>query len=74
MLFGISSAPEEFQKRMNDTFGDVKGTAVIADDLLVYGEGDDMETATSDHDKNLRIVLERSRGRNRTLNKDKDRP
>ena len=46
MPFGISSAPEEFQKRMNDTFGDIKGTAVIADDLLVYGEGDDMETAT----------------------------
>ena len=33
----------------------------MADDLLVYGEGDDMETATSDHDKNLRIVLERAR-------------
>ena len=43
MPFGISSAPEEFQKRMDDTFGDIKGTAVIADDLLVYGEGDDME-------------------------------
>ena len=73
MPFGISSAPEEFQKRMNDTFGDIKGTAVIADDLLVYGEGDDMETATSDHDKNLRIVLERARERNLTLNKDKVR-
>ena len=73
MPFGISSAPEEFQKRMNDTFGDIKGTAVIADDLLVYGEGDDMETATSDHDKNLRIVLERAREINLTLNKDKVR-
>ena len=73
MPFGISSAPEEFQKRMNDTFGDIKGTAVIADDLLVYGEGDDMETATSDHDKNLRIVLERARERNLTLNKEKVR-
>lgn len=73
MPFGISSAPEEFQKRMNDTFEDIKGTAVIADDLLVYGEGDDMETATSDHDKNLRIVPERARERNLTLNKDKVR-
>ena len=73
MPFGISSAPEEFQKRMNDTFGDIKGTAVIADDLLVYREGDDMEIATSDHDKNLRIVLERARERNVTLNKDKVR-
>ena len=71
MPFGISSAPKEFQKRMNDTFGDLKVTAVIADDLLVYREGDDMETATSDHDKNLRIVFERARERNLTLNKDK---
>ena len=71
MPFGISSAPEEFQKRMNDTFGDIKGTAVIADDQLVYGEGEHMETATSDHDKNLRIVLERARERNLTLYKDK---
>ena len=38
MPFGISSAPDEFQKRMNDTFGDIKGTAVIADDLLLYRE------------------------------------
>ena len=73
MPFDISSAPEEFQKRMNDTFGGLKGTAVIAADFFVYGEGDDMETATSDHDKNLRIVLERARERNRTLNKDKVR-
>lgn len=72
MPFGISSAPEEFQKRMNDSFGDIKATAVIAgDDLLVYGEGDDTETASSDHDKNLRIVLERVRERNLTLNKEK---
>jgi len=59
MLFGISSAPKEFQKRMNDTFGDIKCTAVIADDLLVYG-GDGMKTVASDHEKNLRIVLERA--------------
>ena len=32
-----------------------------------------LETATSDHDKNLRIVLERARERNLTLNKDKVR-
>ena len=53
MPFGICSAPEEFQKRMNDTFGDLKGTAVIADD------------------RNLRIVLQRARDGNLTLNKDK---
>ena len=56
---------------MNDTFGELKGTAVVADDLLVYGEGDGMGNATSDHYKNLRIVLERARDRNLTLNKDR---
>ena len=55
---------------MNDTFGDIKGTVVIADDLFVYG-GDNMETATSNHDKNLRIILERAKVRNLTLNKGK---
>ena len=44
---------------------------MIVDDLLVYGDQDDMETVTSDHDKNQRIVLERARERNLTLNKDK---
>ena len=34
MPFGICSAPEEFQRRMNNTFENLKGTAIIADDLL----------------------------------------
>ena len=50
MPFGICAAPEEFPKRMNNTFENLKGTAVIADDLLVFGEGEDMETATKDHE------------------------
>jgi len=71
MPCGISSAPEKFQKRMNGTFGDIKGAVVIANNLLMYREGDEMETATSDHDKNLRIVLARARETNLTLNKEK---
>ena len=73
MPFGISPVPEEFQRRTNNTFADLKGTAVIADDLLVYGEGDDIETATTDHDKNLRSVLEKARERNLKINKEKVR-
>ena len=71
MPFGISSAPEEFQKRMNNTFEGLKGTAVIADDLLVFGEGNDMETAIKDHDQNLRNALQRAREKNLKLNKEK---
>ena len=69
--FGICSAPEEVQKRMNNTFEILKGTAVIADDLLVFGAGEDMETGTKDHDQNLRNALERARQIILMLNKEK---
>ena len=71
MPFGICSAPEEFQRRMNDTFENLKGTAVIADDLLVFGEGDDIETATKDHDQNLTNALQRARDSNLKFNRAK---
>ena len=71
MPFGICSAPEEFQRRMNNTFENLKGTAIIADDLLVFGEGDDIESATKDHDENLKNALQRARERNLKLNKEK---
>ena len=60
--FGICSAPEEFQRRVNDiTFENLQGTAIIADDLLVFGEGDDIESATNDHDENLKNASQRAR-------------
>ncbi len=71
MPFGICSAPEEFQRRMNNTFENLKGTAIIADDLLVFGEGDDIASATKDHDENLKNALQRARERNLKLNKEK---
>ena len=39
MPFGISSAPEEFQRRMHVICQDLPGVVVIADDILVYGCG-----------------------------------
>lgn len=54
MPFGLNSGPEEFQRRMNNTLENLKGTAVIADNLLVFGKGDDFETATKDSDQNPR--------------------
>ena len=45
----------------------------LYDDFLVYGENHDMKTSTSYHDKNRRIVIERARVRNLTLNKEKVR-
>lgn len=39
MPFGIKSAPEVFQQRMVEALEGLEGVAVIADDILVYGEG-----------------------------------
>ena len=36
--FGISSASEVFQRKMNLSFEDIAGTEVIVDDILVWGE------------------------------------
>ena len=54
MPFGIKSAPEEYQRRIHEELEGLKGVAVIADDILIYGEGDYLETAKIDHENNLR--------------------
>ena len=61
MPFGISSAPEEFQRRMHLIVEGLPGVAVIADDILVYGCGSDY---VADHDANLRRLLQRARESN----------
>ena len=70
MPFGISSAPQEFQRRMNMIYQDLPGVAVIADDILVYGCGS-TEEYRQDHDANLKRLLERARDTNLKLNKHK---
>ena len=59
--FGISSAPEEFQRRQQEV---LEGVLKIADDILIFGRGDTREEADIDHDNNL----ERCRERNLKLN------
>jgi hypothetical protein len=71
MPFGISPAPEEFQRRVNDVLLGLPGIKVIADDILVYGSGATDEEAYLDHDKNLRGLMERCREKGLKLNPDK---
>lgn len=71
MPFGISSAPEEFQRLVHDVIGDLDGVETIADDLLVYGSGDSYEEAVVNHDQHLISLLDRCRERNLKLNKSK---
>lgn len=49
----------------------MKGVKVIIDDILIFGEGDDIKSATIDHDNNLLRLLTRLRKLNIKLNPDK---
>ena len=71
MPFGISSAPEEFQRRMHEVCQGLDGVAVIADDILVYGCGDTEDEYMKDHDANLTALLKRARETNLKLNRKK---
>ena len=56
--FGISSAPEEYQRRMNEA---LEGIAICADDIIIYGCGDSDEAAEKDHDTKLEKLSQRCR-------------
>ncbi|KAL9970565.1 hypothetical protein ACROYT_G022964 [Oculina patagonica] len=58
---GISSAPEEYQRRQNEALSGLDGVEVIADGILCYGSGETIEDALADHDSNLLNLLDRAR-------------
>ena len=71
MPFGISSAPEEFQRRQHEAVEGLSGVKCIHDDILIFGDGATVEEATWDHDRKLRALMERCRERNIKLNEAK---
>jgi len=71
MPFGISSAPEEFQRRLHEIVDGLDGVASIADDLLIYGCGETIDEAMEDHNNVLRSLCQRARERCLKLNKKK---
>lgn len=58
MPFGISSAPEVFQRRMHELIEGLSGVEVVADDFVVAGLGDTLEEAFHDRNKNLVAFLQ----------------
>ena len=52
MPFGISVAPEEFQ-RIDENLDGLDGVKAIADDILIWGDGETTEEARANHDKCL---------------------
>ena len=65
MPFGISSASEIMQKRNEETFGDIQGVHVIADDLIIAARDD------QEHDDILHRVLTRARDKGVKFNSEK---
>lgn len=63
--FGLSSAPDVFQRVMSEMFEDIEGVEVVVDDILVWG------TTEEQHDARLRQVLERAQVHNLKLNETK---
>jgi hypothetical protein len=69
--FGINSAPEEFQMRLMTAFEGLDGTAMIADDILVYGTGDTYEEVELYHDRKLISLMERAKQKDVRFNPTK---
>ena len=62
--FGISSAPEHFQKQMSRILEGLDGFVCQTDDVLVYGSSEE------EHEGNLELVLQRVQSAGVTLNKE----
>ena len=71
MPFGISSAPEVFQRRMHELIEGLQGVEVIADDFMTVGYGKSQEEAVRNHDVNLTAFLQRCADRGIKLNPEK---
>ena len=63
--FGISSAPEHFQKRMSEILEGLEGVVCQMDDILVYGSDQ------TEHDRRLHAVLVKLQDSGITLNEEK---
>lgn len=65
MPFGISSAPEHFQKRMSQVLSGLSGVLCLMDDVLVFGRD------KQEHNLRLTAVLKRIQEAGVTLNASK---
>ena len=63
--FGISSAPEHFQKQMNNILRGMEGVLCHMDDILIFGN------TQEEHDTRLHKVLQKLQSQGVTLNRQK---
>ena len=69
--FGVSTAPEEFQRRLNHALEGLKRIRLIRDDILIFGESATEDEAIKDHDQNLHALMLKCQERNVKLNEQK---
>ena len=60
---GINIAPEIYQRKMYELFGDIDGVLICMDDVIVFGKSE------SEHDDTLKTVLDRIKAAGLKLNK-----
>ena len=71
MPFGVSPAPEEFQRRIDVVLHGLQSVVAVHDDIIVWGKGSTDQEASEDHDNNLGQLLQRCREVNLKLNREK---
>ena len=65
MPFGLVSAQDEFQRKMDEVFEGVPGIVALIDDLLISG------ATREEHDHNLRAALDKATEKQLQLNPEK---
>ena len=68
---GVSPATEIFQMRIHQFLEGLPGVFVIADDILIAGEGPSVAVAEQDHNQKLHALLRRCQDTGIKLNRDK---
>ena len=71
MPFGIKSAPEEFQCRIDECMEGLSNITAVHDDIIIYGSDDTDEEAIKSHNAALVALLDRCRERGLKLNEKK---
>ena len=66
--FGVSTAPEIFQERLNAAIKGIRGVYTVANDIFIIGKGSTEAIAREDHDKNLTALLDRCQEKGIKLN------
>ena len=69
--FGLSVSSEIFQKRLMMALDGIDGVMCVADDIIVWGVGENDHDAVIDHDRKLKLVLQKCSDDGIKLNKMK---